>query len=357
MSSLEIPEVADTAVPYQRILGVIDQPVYVSDNDGRVLYANAAAAAALGYQSTFDMIGLNSHAAWHHSHPDGSPYPVEDCPMVLPRTTGLAQHSEEEWFVRYDGTFMPVAWSSTPIEVRGRLGAAFAFRDLTDRRAQEQFARERDAADIRAQEAHAAQRRILESVTESRRALARDLHDGAQQQLVNLLLTLQMTRAGVPDGSTVAVGLDDAITAASTAISDLRELAAGVHPAVLTSRGLVPALRSLVARTRLPVDVGVDLTERPDAAVEASAYFIAAEALTNVTKHAHATQAHIAVAREGDDLVLSISDDGVGGAESGGGSGLIGIEDRANALGGTLTLTSPIEEGTRLEVRLPFQLP
>ncbi len=212
-------------------------------------------------------------------------------------------------------------------------------------------------ADLRArvEELRASRVRIVEAGDAARRRLERDLHDGAQQHLVALAIDLRILRSRLEPGSE-AVDLLDAITAKlSAALAELRELARGIHPAILTDRGLEPALDALAARAPLQVSCRVELTRRPAAAVEAAAYFVVAEALTNVLKYACTDRAAIRAFQDGDDVVVEVEDDGVGGADATRGSGLRGLRDRIGALDGTLTVVSRPGAGTSVRARIPSQ--
>jgi signal transduction histidine kinase len=273
--------------------------------------------------------------------------------MLRPRQTGETVHGEDEWFVRRDGSMFPIAWWSAPIDMPGGRGAVLAFTDITERLASEKAIRERDAAEIRAAESQAAQRRILESATAARHQLARDLHDGAQQRLVILLLGLQLARGQMVASEDRAL-LDDAREQASAALDELRELAAGIHPPILTAQGLPAAVKALAARSALPVTISAATPGRLPEAVETSAYFLTAEALTNAVKHARATCVTVSMNCDGQTLILEIQDDGIGGASlETGGSGLAGMADRATALGGRLTIISPDRGGTCVRAAIP----
>jgi signal transduction histidine kinase len=200
----------------------------------------------------------------------------------------------------------------------------------------------------------ASRARVVAAADEARRRIQRDLHDGAQQRLVSTVLTLKLARHELGDAAGPAVELvDEALTHAEGANSELRELAHGILPGALTRGGLRAGIHALVARVRLPVSVQVT-GDRLPAALEATAYFIVTEALTNAVRHARASSAHIAAAVDGGVLRLEVRDDGVGGARSDGGSGLLGLRDRAAALNGDLRVDSPPGEGTVVAATLPI---
>ncbi|MGI8411118.1 MAG: sensor histidine kinase [Solirubrobacteraceae bacterium] len=212
-------------------------------------------------------------------------------------------------------------------------------------------------ADLRArvEELRASRVRIVEASNSARRKLERDLHDGAQQQLVALAIELRLLRGRVganPEASEMIDRIDEKLSAA---LADLRELARGIHPAILSDRGLEPALSALAERAPLDVTCECELPVRPPAPVEAAAYFVIAEALTNVLKYAHASLATIRARQEGGDIVVECQDDGVGGADERGGSGLLGLGDRVGALDGTFSVISPPGAGTRVRARIPFR--
>jgi len=194
--------------------------------------------------------------------------------------------------------------------------------------------------------------RIVAAGDEARRRLERDLHDGAQQRLVALALRLRMARARADDDpAQVPELLDAAIDELAAATAELRELARGIHPVVLTEGGLEPALTGLAARSALPVTIEAAPRARFPAHVEATAYFVVAEALTNAMRHARAARAEICVAQSGATLVLRVADDGCGGATLG--SGLRGLADRVAAVGGVFALDSPPGLGTTVRTELP----
>ena len=215
---------------------------------------------------------------------------------------------------------------------------------------------ERLLADLRAQleELRESRARIVEAGDTERRRLERNLHDGAQQRLVSLSLGLGMAADKVGRDPDAAVTLiEGAREELAQALAELRELAEGIHPAILTDRGLAHALERLAERSPVPVDLDIRLDGRPPEPIEAAAYYVVAEGLTNVAKYAQATRAKVRVVQERRLLRVEIADDGVGGADATGGSGLRGLNDRVQAFGGSLTITSPPADGTCIRAELP----
>jgi signal transduction histidine kinase len=204
------------------------------------------------------------------------------------------------------------------------------------------------------EELQASRARLVTTADTERRRLERNLHDGAQARLVGLAMLLNHTRARAHTApAEVPELLDEAIGELKTSLAELRELARGIHPAMLTERGLGPALNALAARVPLPVTVATVGGERLPEPVAAATYFAVSEALANVAKYAQATEATVAVRRANGRVTVDISDDGIGGADPAHGSGLIGLADRIAALDGTLQLDSPRGGGTRLHIELP----
>jgi PAS domain S-box-containing protein len=467
------------------ILETVAEPVFVTDPTGNIRYANPAAVAALGYDDASEMVGQNEHRLVHHKRADGSPFPIEECELSRPRKAGDPAQLGEDWFVRKDGSMVPLAYIAAPLAGPSGVGTVIAFEDVTERRETERMVRERGIAEARAAElaasetrqraileaaldcvisidangcvtyfnraaersfgydanevigrelaelvvppahrdAHraglarqlaggessildqrieltamradgstfpaevtitrinlpgaptftgyvrditerklaeqnleAARLRVIEAGDAARRRVTRDLHDGAQQRFVNSLVNLQLAQrklGAVPAES--AELLELASDEARAGMADLRELAAGIHPAVLTDRGLDAALD--VLRARLPIAVRCDVAvDRLPQAIEASIYFFCSEALTNVVKHAGASSAKVAIADHGGVLDVLVSDDGVGGATMGsGGTGLLGLNDRVSALGGELEIVSPANHGTVLRASIPLE--
>jgi signal transduction histidine kinase len=217
---------------------------------------------------------------------------------------------------------------------------------------------ERLLAELRAQleQLRESRARIMEAGDTERRRLERNLHDGAQQRLVSLALALGLAESKVEqDPATATQLLREAREELTLALSELRELARGIHPAVLTERGLSYALTALAERAPVEVTVDVELDRRPPPAIEAAAYYVVAEALANVAKYAHATTAAVSVDVDNERLRVEVVDDGVGGADPLAGSGLQGLDDRVQAFGGSLRLISPAGQGTRIVAELPVR--
>jgi signal transduction histidine kinase len=214
-------------------------------------------------------------------------------------------------------------------------------------------------ANAEAQAALTASRaRIVAAADAARRRIERDLHDGVQQRLVSLALQLRAVQAAVPpEAGELAGRLEAAVAEAVGVLDELREIGRGLHPAVLSESGLRPALRALARRCAVPVRVDMRPAGRLPEPVEIAAYYAVAEALTNIIKHAHASAAHVEVAVDGGALRVGVHDDGRGGADLGRGSGLVGLKDRVEALGGRLRLHSPPGSGTALEIVLPLEGP
>jgi signal transduction histidine kinase len=215
---------------------------------------------------------------------------------------------------------------------------------------------QRLAAELRAriEDLRASRARLVEAGDNERRRLERDLHDGAQSRLVALALKLKLARMNVADESEAATLLDESSSELQASLDELRELARGLHPVVLTDRGLTAAVRILADRAPVPVEIEALPAERLPPPVEIAVYFVVAEALTNVAKYARATAATVSITAGGGRVAVAVADDGVGGADVAGGSGLRGLSDRVAALDGRLVLDSPPGEGTRLRAEIPL---
>jgi signal transduction histidine kinase len=203
-------------------------------------------------------------------------------------------------------------------------------------------------------ELKASRARVVAAADEARRRIERDLHDGAQQRLVSLSLGLRRAEADVPRGhDDLRRQLVQSVDLLDDILTDLREVSRGIHPAILSTRGLKPALKMLARRSTVPVALNVHDHRRLPTGVEVAVYYVVSEALTNVAKHAKASVVEVDLGMDTETVRVSIVDDGVGGAAVGSGSGLIGLRDRVEALGGRLEIRSRAREGTSLFVRIP----
>ena len=495
------------------MLEAAGQPIWVVDPDDVIRFANPAAITALGFDSADELFGRHSHETIHYQHPDGTPYPAAECPLLLPRTTGEIVKSDLDWFFRRDGSMFPVSYVSVPLEMSDGRGAVVAFADIEDRMRADQVLREHDAvlasregslrriatlvasgaastkvfaaiarevaqvlgvalvviwrsepdgrasvlgawsdrphpfeagtswpveestaaamlpeigrptriedfgeiggaipeairetgmrsgtgaaivvdgefwgvmgaavsegeplldhiedrlveftelvataiSNIEARSALAASRaRIVAATDEERRRVVRDLHDGAQQRLIHTVITLKLACRAIQDEQPAAPALvAEALDHAERATEELRELAHGILPSVLTQGGLGAGVRELASRMALPVEIDVSVGRLP-AAVEATAYFVTAEALTNVAKHSGAGHAAVTASVADRTLQVHVRDDGIGGARSDG-SGLLGLADRLAVIDGELRVESPADGGTLVAADIPIR--
>jgi signal transduction histidine kinase len=201
----------------------------------------------------------------------------------------------------------------------------------------------------------ASRARIVAAADDARRRIERDLHDGAQQRLVSLGLQLRLAESSVPPELQSLKELMSGVVSGLTAVSsDLQEISRGIHPAILSEGGLAPALKTLARRCPVPADIDVLVEQRLPDSVEVSAYYVVAEALTNAAKYAQASKVNVCAEVKDGDLRVSIQDDGIGGADSRKGSGLIGLKDRVEVLGGHMKVISPPGSGTSLQVTIPL---
>jgi signal transduction histidine kinase len=201
----------------------------------------------------------------------------------------------------------------------------------------------------------ASRARIVTAGDQARRRFERDLHDGAQQRIVSLGLTLRAVEAAIPaEDDKLRTQLSSVVDGLVGVSTELREISRGIHPAVLSKGGLGPAIKTLARRSAVPVALDLDVDRRMPESVEVAAYYVVAEALTNAAKHAQASEVTVRAVADDDELHLTISDDGIGGAAAGGGSGLIGLKDRVEALAGRLDIASPAGSGTTLTVVVPL---
>jgi signal transduction histidine kinase len=203
----------------------------------------------------------------------------------------------------------------------------------------------------------ASRARIVSAGDEARRRIERNLHDGTQQRLIALGLDLQHVRGTMRANPEATASLERIERDLESILEELRELSRGLHPPLLSRAGLDLSLRELARRSPIPVHLEVELSERPPTAVETAIYYVVSEALTNAIKHAHASAITVTITSDRSTLSATVADDGVGGAEPGDGSGLVGLADRVNALGGRFVFDSPAGHGTRISVELPLEPP
>jgi PAS domain S-box-containing protein len=313
------------------------------DEQGCVLEFNAAAERTFGYRTAevlgrdiADVIIPPSLRNRHH----------EAFGRYL-RTgqTRLLERRFETVGMRADRSEFPVELTITRLQVPGRPVFMGFLRDITERKRAEE-------------ELRASRQRLVEAQDTERRRLERNLHDGAQQRLVALALTLRLIRAQVPATENVGELLDRAQEDLALGIEELREIARGIHPALLTERGLGPALAALASRASVRIDlVEPLLDERLHEPVEAAAYYFVSEALTNVDKYAQASVATVRVVHDDGRLVVEVTDDGVGGADPTKGSGLRGLADRVEALDGRFDIDAAPNGGTRVRAEIPLDQP
>ncbi len=309
--------------------------VVTMDHRGRVMGWNHAAETTFGYRAD-EVIGREMAEtivppSLREAHRKGLARFVEtEHPVILDRRLELTG-------MHKNGTEFPVELTITRIPLPGSPTFTGYLRDITDRKLAE--------AELRASRA-----RLVEVADTERRRIQRNLHDGAQQRLTAVLLSLGRLRKAPQERAAL---IDVAIDELSASLEEIRELASGLHPSVLSERGLVKALEALALRAAIPIDLQTDVRPGLPERFEAAAYYVVAEGLANTHKHAGAASVVVRVRTDDTTLVVEVLDDGVGGANEEG-SGLRGLADRVDALGGTLALESPPRGGTRLLARIPL---
>jgi len=298
----------------------------------------AMACGALLYAGLFTIVLVRSVRHWRAAAPLERLQltPVYTCALLtfLLVTIAQAGAGDAAWFAAFISTGL------TPFAFLGGLLRTHLSQLDAELRA-------------RLEELRASRARLVEAGDAERRRLERDLHDGAQSRLVGLALMLRTARTRAAEDRELATLLDRAQEELQTSLTELRELARGIHPAILTERGLTPALDGLVSRVPVPVTLQAETEERLPGPVESAAYFVVSEALANVAKYARASHATVRVRQQNGRVTVDVTDDGVGGADAARGSGLRGLADRLAALDGTLSLHSPPGHGTRLHAEIP----
>jgi PAS domain S-box-containing protein len=348
-------DISEGEQPEQRLQALIDSsPLALVEFglDTRIRLWNPAAERIFGW-SREEMLGRGGL-------PMAPPQKRAESEDLFARVrAGESINDYETVRQRKDGSLVAVSIAAAPVrDGSGRvLGNMVAYTDITERKAQEAEVHRLNAElHARLEELAASRARIVTAGDVERRRLERNLHDGAQQRLVALSLSLRLALAKLDsDPAAARATLAAAADELARALEELRELARGLHPAVLSDRGLRAAVEMLAGRTPVPVEI-VDIPDhRLGESVEAAAYYLIAEALTNVARYAHATRVRVRVAAGGGSVVVEVSDDGVGGADPAAGSGLRGLADRVEALCGTLEVTSPAGAGTTLRAEIPAE--
>jgi signal transduction histidine kinase len=352
------------AAPQDEVFAAITEEV------GRRLPVDLANLGRYGTDGTMAVL-----ASWSRTGPSVPPVGTQVALGGSNLSTLVAQTGRSARMDRYgesSGAIADVARSvgarsavGTPIFVAGHLWGVMIAASLQDkplpRDTEEQLARFTDLlataiANAEGRSELAASRaRIVSAADDARRRIERDLHDGTQQRLVSLGLELRTAENTVPSDMTdVRTQLSDVARGLAEALEDLQEIARGIHPAVLAKGGLGPAIKALARRSAVPVELDLRADRRLPERVEVAAYYVVSEALTNVTKHAQATVVHVDVDTDDVRVQLSIRDDGSGGAVPDQGSGLVGLRDRVEALGGRLEIASAAGIGTSLWVTIPI---
>jgi PAS domain S-box-containing protein len=321
------------------------------------LHGLAPQSVSMSYESFLELVHPDDRAAHREvvrrCYEQGEPY-VESHRVMLPDGRLRWQQGRGR-VVMSDGR--PVRMFGTGQDVTDRVLGEDALRQSLEeaRRLAAENAGLRAELEVQLEEVRASRARIVQAAYEARRRLERDLHDGAQQRLTMVEMTLRaaMRQLGAGADPELSRTIGQAVEELSAGAAELRSLARGLHPALLTERGLMPALEALASRSQVPVTLRHATIGRLDASVESAGYFVVSEALTNVMKHAHASRVDLTVKRDASTLVLEVSDDGRGGATIHAGGGLRGLSDRVAALDGRLLVESPSERGTLVRVELP----
>jgi Signal transduction histidine kinase len=339
----------------------------VADEVGRVLGSDATIIVRLDPDGVTTILGRVG------DHPDhmfvGSRWEL-DPQLALAEVLRTGRPARRDDYGQAPGAFAEVIRGmgirssvAIPIVVEGRIWGALGVGTRSERFAADTERRIANFTELVAvaignavsrAEVAASRARVVAASDQTRRRIERDLHDGAQQRLVSLGLELRLAQGSVPpDLPEVRAGIDHVVDGLTDVFDELREMSRGIHPAILSEGGLGPALRTLARRSAVPVELDVRTERRFPEPVEVAAYYVVSEALTNTTKHSRASHANVAVEERDGNLRLSMRDDGVGGVDPVRGSGLIGLRDRVEALGGSIDVSSPSGDGTLVLVTLP----
>ena len=345
----------------------------VAEEAGRILQADMGAVAKFGPEGCFTVLALWANPGLDFPFPVGEQVRLEEGSLSA-RVLRSGRPSRLDTYVAATGRLAAIrdrlglrSMIGAPIMVGGRVWGLVTVGVLSSRPEALPAGSEQRLADftellataVSNAQAHseltASRARIVVTADETRRRIERNLHDGIQQRLVTLALTLRAVRdAGQQDHADLLAAMSQAGDELVSILDELREISRGVHPAILSQGGLGPALRSLARRASVPTVLDIDEFGRLPQPLEVAAYYVVSEALTNAAKHANATVVHVNIGVKDTTLRLGIDDDGDGGADPARGSGIIGLIDRVDALGGKLTLRSPPGEGTSLVIQLPL---
>jgi PAS domain S-box-containing protein len=329
-------QLRESEARFREVANAAPVMIWISDPEGSITFFNDRWPEFTG-RSIEEQLGDGWQA---NLHPDDL---VQGVALWLEAARSGAVYEQEYRLRRADGEYRWVFDRGVPHyrpdgTLEGYLGITI---DITERKLWES-------------ELKASRARILEAQDAARRRLERNLHDGAQQRLVSLSLSLRLAQSKVgTDPAEAERLLGAAAEELAQALTELRELARGIHPAILTDRGLPAALEAVASRASIPVELELELPERLPAQIEAAAYYVVSEALANVAKYAHASSVAVSVARADGYAVVEVADDGVGGADPLRGSGLRGLFDRVEALEGRLEVDSPRGSGTRIRAEIP----
>jgi signal transduction histidine kinase len=354
--------VAAAAPPDEIFAAVVDEVAQILGLEGIEL-------VRFGADGTATVIG----ASGDHPFPAGSGWRLGD-PSIMTAVFRTGEPARVDDYNELPGTIASAARSAgfrsaigAPIVVGGRTwGVIVAFSSLPGTYPERSETRLNEFTELIATAVSnataradlvASRARIVTAGDEARRRLERNLHDGTQQRLIALGLDLQRLRSTLPaDQRAVHAGLENAERDLGSVLEEVRELSRGLHPAQLSRRGLGPSLRALSHKSPIPVDIEVDVEPRPPESIETAVYYIVSEAITNAIKHSHASAISVTVARNDAVVHAAIADDGIGGAAPEDGSGLMGLNDRVEALGGRFALDSPRDQGTTISIALPITL-